>query len=151
MKYNILIAQMTTYNRHIIILLLSILSYSISYGQDIGPEDKTISIYFGGGSYYIDEEQEMELIDFIEEVDNIARYQIEVHGHTDNIGSYEFNHYLSQMRCEGVIYVLTSLFIEPETIFQYDHGELNPDYSNDSWNGKLHNRRVDVILRKLAL
>ena len=119
--------------------------------QEVGPEDKQISIYFGGGSYYIDYEQEEGLIQFIQDVENIAKYQVEVHGHTDNIGSYEFNQYLSYMRCESVIHILMNLLIEPETIFQYDHGELNPDYSNDTWNGKLHNRRVDVILRKLAM
>ncbi len=119
--------------------------------QALAPEDKTISIYFGGGSYYIDEEQESDLVRFIQDVDNIALYQIEVHGHTDNIGSREFNQYLSHMRCEAVIYELTEMLIEPETIFQYDHGESDPDYNNDTWQGKLHNRRVDVILRKLAI
>ena len=136
---------------HYITVFLLCLLPSGLIGQDLGPEDKTISIYFGGGSYYIDEEQASDLVRFIEDVDNIAKYQIEVHGHTDNIGSYEFNHYLSQMRSQEVIYILNEQLIESETIFKYDHGELNPDFSNDTWNGKLHNRRVDVILRKLAL
>ena len=135
-------------------ILIAFITFAVSdkvIAQALAPEDKTISIYFGGGSYYIDEEQESDLIRFIEDVDNIALYQIEVHGHTDNIGSREFNQYLSHMRCEAVIYELTELLIEPETIFQYDHGESDPDYSNDTWQGKLHNRRVDVILRKLAI
>jgi len=133
------------------ILLACLVQLGSLDGQALAPEDKMISIYFGGGSYYIDEEQESDLVDFIRDVDNLAKYQIEVHGHTDNIGSIDFNKYLSHMRCEAVIYVLTSLLIEEETIFQYDHGEENPDYSNDSFQGKLHNRRVDVIIRKLAL
>jgi outer membrane protein OmpA-like peptidoglycan-associated protein len=134
---------------HSVIVLCLLISIQVDVScQNLSPEDKTISIYFGGGSYYIDEEQEGDLIRFIEEVDDIKMYQIEVHGHTDNIGSYEFNHYLSNRRCAAVIYILTNLLIEPETIFQYDHGESDPDYSNDTWNGKLHNRRVDIILRK---
>lgn len=118
--------------------------------QDLAPEDKTISIYFGGGSYYIDSDQEQDLVDFISEIEDIRIYQIEVHGHTDNIGSREFNQYLSQKRSEAVIYNLQELQIPFETIIQYDHGETNPHYSNDSWNGKLHNRRVDIILRRLS-
>ncbi len=134
------------------VLLVSFLGLNISLGsQTLAPEDKMISIYFGGGSYYIDEIQESDLIDFINEVDDLARYQIEVHGHTDNIGSLDFNKYLSHMRCEAVIDVLKSLLIEEETIFQYDHGEENPDFSNATFQGKLHNRRVDVIIRKLAM
>lgn len=137
--------------RYILILMITFAVSDVIISQALAPEDKTISIYFGGGSYYIDEEQESDLVRFIEDVDNIALYQIEVHGHTDNIGSREFNQYLSHMRCEAVIYELTEMLIEPETIFQYDHGEQDPDYNNNTWQGKLHNRRVDVILRKLAI
>ena len=136
---------------HLLLILFSFLTINESLAQEVSPEDKKISIFFGGGSYYIDDDQEGDLIQFINDVENLALYQIEVHGHTDNIGSLEFNQYLSYMRCESVIHILHNLLIEPETIFKYDHGELNPDYSNDSWNGKLHNRRVDVILRKLAI
>ena len=141
-------------NSLIIFILSSALTVSTAYAQDIGPEDRVISIYFGGGSYYIDEEQEEELYDFIHETEFIHEYQIEVHGHTDNVGSYEFNHYLSHMRCEAVIYQLTHMGvdeIQPELIFQYDHGELSPSYTNDTSMGKQGNRRVDVILRKMSL
>lgn len=133
------------------LLVLIVVQPLVTNGQQVSPEDKSISIYFGGGSWYIDYEQQTDLIRFIEEVDDIALYQIEVHGHTDNIGSRDFNQYLSHMRCESVIFELVDMLIEPETIFQYDHGEQNPGYSNETWNGKLHNRRVDVILRKLAM
>ena len=77
-------------------------------------------------------------------------YQIEVHGHTDNIGSVSFNQYLSEMRSGEVIYYLELLNIARETIIKYDHGEMDPLYDNDLWQGKLHNRRVDIILRKLS-
>lgn len=137
---------------YIIIALLVCLTASTSTSaQLVGPDDKVISIYFGGGSYYVDEDQADDLVDFIESTEKLHQYQIEVHGHTDNIGSLEFNKYLSFMRCEEVVYILEGLDLDREYIFQYDHGETNPDYSNRSWNGKLHNRRVDIILRKLHL
>ena len=41
-----------------------------------------MSIYFGGGSYYIDYDQKVELIDFINDIEDLVGYQIEVHGHT---------------------------------------------------------------------
>lgn len=134
----------------LLMITLTMISIDLS-SQALAPEDKMISIFFGGGSYYIDEEQGYDLIGFIEDIDDLTKYQIEVHGHTDNIGSLDFNKYLSHMRCEAVIDILKSLLIEEETIFQYDHGEENPDYSNASYQGKLHNRRVDVIIRKLAM
>jgi len=134
-----------------ILICTLIFSVGALSSQSLAPEDKMISIYFGGGSYYIDEDQGSDLVSFIEDIDDLAKYQIEVHGHTDNIGSLDFNKYLSHMRCEAVIEILTGMLIEEETIFQYDHGEQNPDYSNDTYQGKLHNRRVDVIIRKLAM
>jgi len=137
--------------RLLIIITLCVWSSPLLKSQTLAPGDKMISIYFGGGSYYIDDEQGSDLVSFIEDIDDIRKYQIEVHGHTDNIGSLDFNQYLSHMRCEAVIHVMMQLRIERETIFQYDHGENDPDYSNDTFQGKLHNRRVDVIIRKLAM
>jgi OOP family OmpA-OmpF porin len=117
----------------------------------MGPEDRMISIYFGGGSYYIDYDQHVELIDFINDIEDLVGYQIEVHGHTDNIGSMAYNRHLSHLRCEAVKDILRELLIDEETIFQYDHGEENPNFSNETLQGKLHNRRVDVIIRRLAV
>ena len=144
---------MATTNQIISLLFVFLVPFLLT-SQDVGPEDKIISIYFGGGSYYIDYEQEEGLIQFIEDVEYLHEYQIEVHGHTDNVGSYEFNHYLSHMRCKSVIYLLTNMGrdeIQPELIFQYDHGEQSPSYTNETWMGKQGNRRVDVILRKHSI
>jgi len=127
-----------------------LISSTCVFGQVVGPEDKTLSIYFGGGSYYVDPQQEELLNTFIQETENLEMYQIEVHGHTDNIGSVSFNQYLSEMRSGEVIYYLELLDIDRETIIKYDHGEMDPQYDNDLWQGKLHNRRVDIILRKLS-
>ena len=138
--------------RNHIILIFSLFLFS-SIGltaQIVGPEDKTISIYFGGGSYYVDPQQEELINAFIEETEYLEMYQIEVHGHTDNIGSRSFNQYLSEMRSGEVIYYLELLNISREMIIKYDHGENDPQYDNELWQGKLHNRRVDIILRKLS-
>lgn len=137
---------------HIIpILLLCFSIVSSLNAQLLGPDDKIMSVFFGGGSYYVDEDQAHDLVEFVTSTEKLHQYQIEVHGHTDNIGSAEFNKYLSFMRCEEVVYIIEELEIERDKIFQYDHGESNPDYSNKSWKGKLHNRRVDIILRKLHM
>ncbi|MFT4567991.1 MAG: outer membrane protein OmpA-like peptidoglycan-associated protein [Saprospiraceae bacterium] len=140
------------FGRNHIFLILSFFLFSTIEltAQILGPEDKTLSIYFGGGSYYVDPQQEELLNTFIQETENLEIYQIEVHGHTDNIGSVSFNQYLSEMRSGEVIYYLELLEIDREAIIKYDHGEMDPDYDNTEWQGKLHNRRVDIILRKLS-
>jgi OOP family OmpA-OmpF porin len=109
------------------------------------------SIYFGGGSYYIDEEQEKGLYEFIDKVEEIENYTISVHGHTDNIGSKVYNEWLSMMRGESVIQLLMEREIMREMIKVKSFGKFNPVYDNSTFLGQLKNRRVDVILWPISI
>lgn len=114
------------------------------------PKDvKVKSIYFGGGSYYIDVEQETEVYDWFDAIENIHQYQIRIESHTDNIGSKAYNQYLSEMRSEATRILLMNYPTELVNISVGDFGEDLPDFDNHQWAGKLRNRRVDIILRKL--
>ncbi|MEM7107393.1 MAG: OmpA family protein [Bacteroidota bacterium] len=104
------------------------------------------SVYFGGGSYYVDQWQIRELYDFIDEVPSLQDYEIILFSHTDNIGSKEYNQWLSQMRSEAVKQELINKGIDSELIEIRDFGLKNPLYTNYSWQGRRMNRRVDVIL-----
>ena len=104
------------------------------------------SIYFGGGSYYIDVHQAEELKTFIESFPDIQNYRVTVHSHTDNIGSAEFNQMLSKMRSLRAIEKLVEFNVPKELIEIRDFGEFNPVYDNSTLEGRLRNRRVDVIL-----
>jgi len=138
------------------ILLLLFFSYqwSFVFSQDVDTkklDDKVLikSIYFGGGSYYIDEEQGAEVYDWLEKIENVHQYQIRIESHTDNIGSASYNKYLSQMRSESTLYLLENFYTELVNMSIGDFGEQSPNFDNDNWEGKLRNRRVDIILRKL--
>ena len=61
------------------------------------------SVFFGGGSWYIDQEQTIELSDFIKDFPNIDSYTITVISHTDNIGGKEYNQWLSEKRSTSVV------------------------------------------------
>jgi outer membrane protein OmpA-like peptidoglycan-associated protein len=110
---------------------------------------KIKSIYFGGGSYYIDAEQELQVYEWLEEIENIHQYQIRIESHTDNIGSKSYNQYLSEMRSEAARILLSNYHTELVNVSVGDFGEELPDFDNQHWQGKLRNRRVDIILRKL--
>lgn len=122
------------------------------YEKIIIEDNQTIlkSIFFGGGSAYIDDKQSNDLKEFIYAVENINRYEILVHSYTDNIGSRQYNQWLSQQRSEAVIWELDQLDIPIDLLLKADFGEDNPIYSNNTYEGKLSNRRVDVILRPLS-
>ncbi len=131
-------------------ILLSILFFFVattSYGQD---SVLLKSIYFGGGSYYVDEIQVNELYDFIDGVEKLEDYEIIIFSHTDNIGGIEFNRWLSQMRSEAVKLELIRHGIVEELIEIRDFGLSNPLYTNRSNTGRRGNRRVDVILWPLV-
>jgi len=140
---------------------ISLLVFLLSFGTLLAQEAKESapidpnqtlmkSIYFGGGSAYIDEDQELELQEFIFSVENINRYEVLVNSFTDNIGSREYNQWLSQQRSGAVLEILYDLDIDIDLILKADFGEDDPVYSNSTFEGKLHNRRVDVILRPLS-
>ena len=133
-------------NSRIIITAAFLLSSIALTGQVVHPQYEIKSIYFGGGSYYFDGKQKQELIDWLDEFPNLNEYEIYVHSHTDNIGGIQYNQWLSQMRSNSVIGYMVQQHIPREWIQIKDYGELNPLYDNANWNGKLNNRRVDVIL-----
>ena len=70
----------------LVVCLLSI-STSVFAQDDILKK----SIFFGGGSYYVDDVQRDELQDFIQSVDRIQNYEVIIFSHTDNIGGKEYN------------------------------------------------------------
>lgn len=116
-------------------------------GQTPGTEPQLMkSIYFGGGSYYIDDYQVQELRDFIQSIENIQNFSITVHSYTDDIGTPEYNQRLSELRSQAAIIELIKLNIDSERIEIHDFGEFNPIYDNSTWEGRIRNRRVDIIL-----
>lgn len=105
------------------------------------------SIYFDGGSWYIDEGQSEELSRWLDSIPNLLeKYRIQLISHTDPIGGREYNEYLSQMRSGAVFKLLVEQHIPQEVISIKDWGLENPVYSNDDWAGRIMNRRVDVIV-----
>ena len=105
------------------------------------------SIFFGGGSYYIDDEQVTELYEWLDSIPNLLdKYNIQLISHTDPIGGKEYNEWLSQMRSEAVQFILLQKAIPETKISIKDWGLDNAVYDNSTYNGMRMNRRVDVIL-----
>ena len=67
-------------------------------------------------------------------------------GHTDNVGSPSSNILLSQNRAESVKTYLVSLGVNADRIKAIGKGSTEPKVSNDTEEGRLMNRRVEVEL-----
>lgn len=114
--------------------------------QEEAPAYHIFSIYFGGGNYYIDPEQTQELYKWLEGIPELENSDITIHSHTDDIGGKEYNDWLSRMRSEAAMQKLINKGLDPSKMSIQDFGELNPVYDNSTWEGKLKNRRVDIII-----
>ncbi len=137
--------------RKISLLLLSVLFALSSWGQEMPDGQILKSIYFGGGSYYVEEMQLEELYMFIDSIQDIHQYHITIHSHTDNIGGAAYNAWLSQQRSSAVIEKLLDKSIPEELIQKKDFGQFNPIYDNRTWEGRLRNRRVDIIFWPMVM
>lgn len=130
-------------------LLLLVPLYLI--GQEEGPGYHIFSIYFGGGSYFIDAQQAADLHEWLEGIPDVEYQLISIHGHTDDIGSLEYNQWLSNQRCQAALRKLLQEGIERERISIEEFGELNPVFDNSTWEGRRKNRRVDIIIRPVII
>lgn len=114
------------------------------------PKEIVKSIYFGGGSFYIDDRQSQSLEDVVKSIKNIEYYEISIMSHTDNVGGREFNEYLSRMRSQAAIELLKSLKVPQEIIRFKDFAFDAPSYDNNSWEGRARNRRVDILFQPIT-
>ncbi|MBI9067723.1 MAG: OmpA family protein [Salinivirgaceae bacterium] len=83
------------------------------------------------------------LINFLIENKNT---NLEIHGHTDDVGTIESNYKLSKLRAENVKNHMLSKGIETHRISIKYFGETKPIASNDYNDGKKQNRRVEIKL-----
>jgi outer membrane protein OmpA-like peptidoglycan-associated protein len=130
------------------VLWMTLFAVSIhGTAQNIHDNEIRKSIYFGGGSYSIDDVQIQELYQWLDSIPNLLeKYSIQLTSHTDPIGGKEYNEWLSQMRSDAVFHILLRREIPEHKISIKDWNFENAVYNTDSWNGMRLNRRVDVIL-----
>lgn len=72
--------------------------------------------------------------------------KLDVEGHTDSVGSDEYNQRLSENRAQAARDYLVSQGVPANSIASQGFGEINPIESNDTAEGRQKNRRVEMIL-----
>ena len=72
---------------------------------------------------------------------------LEIAGHTDNTGDSSSNMTLSQQRAEAVRAYLISQGVNGDMLVAKGYGDSKPVASNDTDEGKFHNRRIEFSLR----
>jgi len=72
--------------------------------------------------------------------------RLQLEGHTDSIGSDEFNQTLSEKRAFGVRDYLVSSGINGNNLTAVGYGKANPVAPNDTDKGRQQNRRVEMVV-----
>lgn len=93
--------------------------------------------------------------EFLEILDGLAdalehypQGKIKIEGHTDTTGSSAYNMKLSEERAtSGKTYLLDKGIAE-ERVMTEGLGETDPRYPNDTAEGRMKNRRIEVLLYK---
>lgn len=75
-------------------------------------------------------------------------WKIAVLGHTDSIGSHEYNLKLSRERAQHIADELIKRGVSQSRIFVKGYAETKPLRSNSEEEGRKRNRRVEIIIRE---
>ena len=106
-------------------------------------------INFEFNSAKLTKEAKRRLVAGIDSVRNLeGSIAVRVEGHTDSVGSEEYNETLSLKRAETVVEYLVSQGANGNRLSAVGMGELHPVANNDTDAGRAANRRVDFVIEQ---
>lgn len=89
------------------------------------------------------------------QISEIAKYltahpeiKLEVNGHTDNTGKADANKALSESRAQAVVAALTAEGVAADRLKAQGFGDTQPIADNATDEGKIKNRRVELVIVK---
>jgi outer membrane protein OmpA-like peptidoglycan-associated protein len=104
------------------------------------------SIYFSFNSDVLREESKPTLEDIAAILRRHPDWRLGVNGHTDGIGSDEFNLDLSRRRAAAVRNALVKDYqIDAARLSTSGYGESSPKDTNETLEGRARNRRVELV------
>jgi outer membrane protein OmpA-like peptidoglycan-associated protein len=109
-------------------------------------EFATKGIYFETNKAIIKPMSYSKLNQIVTIVNDYPDYDVRLSGHTDNVGSDDYNLNLSQNRVDAVKAYLVNNGINANRINAIGYGKTMPVASNNSEVGKALNRRVEIEL-----
>ncbi len=101
------------------------------------------NIFFETAKYDLKTESYIELDKLAAFLKTNANIKIEISGHTDNVGSKEYNQTLSENRAKSVYNYLINNGIEKTRLTYKGFGDTKPIDTNDTDSGRSNNRRTE--------
>ncbi|HPZ36407.1 MAG TPA: OmpA family protein [Bacteroidales bacterium] len=113
---------------------------------EVGKHYRLHNIYFAFNSADILANSQKVLDEFIVFLNDHPTLQISIEGHTDNVGSDEFNLILSENRAKAVYNYLVNNGIDANRLQYKGFGESSPIATNETEEGRAMNRRTEFVI-----
>ncbi len=113
---------------------------------EVGKSIVVENIYFEFDRAYLRRESIKTLDSIVAQLKKNPRIKLEIHGHTDNIGTKEYNQKLSEKRANAVMEYLIKNGISPERLKAIGFGEAKPIADNSTEEGRSRNRRTEFLI-----
>lgn len=118
------------------------------YPIEVGSTVRLSNIFFETGKATLDAKSTQELDRLVKLMNDNPVLEIEISGHTDNVGSADINKKLSADRAAAVLNYLTSKGIAKSRLKSVGYGMDRPVADNTSEEGRANNRRVEFTITK---
>jgi outer membrane protein OmpA-like peptidoglycan-associated protein len=107
------------------------------------------NLLFEPGSFELNKKSQIILEGFARYLINNPMIQIEIQGHTDDLGDDKVNLLLSESRCKSVQTLLISKGVEISRLTVKGMGESKPKFPNSSDLNRAKNRRTEFKIKQL--
>ncbi len=113
---------------------------------DIGRKLIVDNVLFATNQYTLKSQSFPELDYLVRLMKARPTLKVKIEGHTDNVGSDEFNMKLSYQRAEAVREYMVKHGIARERLYTLGYGSTRPTATNDTEEGRRLNRRTEFII-----
>jgi outer membrane protein OmpA-like peptidoglycan-associated protein len=104
------------------------------------------NIYFNFNKADVKPAMRMQLTKIAKALAAVPDQHLLIEGHTDSVGSNEYNRSLSESRAQSVQKILLTGGVPAERMDIKGYGESKPIADNDTPSGQAQNRRVEIVL-----
>lgn len=115
----------------------------------VGQEYEIKDINFATNSFNLNEDAEKIINEFYEFLIENKSINVEIQGHTDNVGKEKDNLTLSHNRAKSVYQYLIEKGIPSNRLNYQGFGESKPIAPNETWSGRAKNRRTVFVIKNL--
>lgn len=131
---------------------ISTLSFLLFWSLSLFAQQSTvsISIYFDAGKHQLNEKVISSLKQFIQDIQKLSDYELNLKAFTDDVGSLKYNQKLSEDRAKEVEDYLAKSGIIPNKKIVEGLGEISLSGEMDTEKEREQNRRVEISVSHFA-